>query len=286
MSKKLHVLIVCQTLSPVIDSITGSGHSIAGIVQSASFSGQNDPSLRQFAAENKIPFMLLDRTTRPLLARWVAHTRADIGVVHSMSQLLKADVLSVPRYGFINMHPSFLPAWRGADPLFWQFYHGDHRIGVTWHAVDEGEDTGAILAQAEIRTAPPEGYRAIARKQAQEGAALLPGILEMVAAGRMAGQVQPAISPTPRAPRVHINMLRCENRFEFTAWPAARARAFIQGVQDKHYIFSRLPLFFGCAWQVAPEAHALLRRTVTCMDGALALKLVFSPRYAWRMLRK
>lgn len=286
MGKKLHVLIVCQTVSPVIHAVTRAGHIIAGIAQSAPKNGSADPALRAYARKNSIPYMVLDGKTMVSFARWVADTRADIGVVHSMSQLLKPDVLAVPRYGFINLHPSLLPAWRGADPLFWQYYHGDSRTGYTWHAIDAGEDTGAILAQAETKLPPAAGYRAIARAQANEGADRLAAVLESIATGNMLGQPQPAASTTPRAPRPDIAAMREKNLFDFSNWPRARAEAFLKAIEDKHYIFGKAALLFGCAWRAGLSSPTLCKRAIICADGTVPLHLTFSPRYAWRMLKK
>ena len=63
---------------------------------------------------------------------------------------LPVEVLSLPRFGCINMHPSLLPRHRGRIPLAWALREGDEAWGITWHRMDAGFDTGPILAQDTI----------------------------------------------------------------------------------------------------------------------------------------
>lgn len=71
----------------------------------------------------------------------------DLVVCWGYPHLVPADVLALPRFGCINMHPSLLPRHRGRIPLAWALREGDPSWGVTWHRMDAGFDTGRILAQ-------------------------------------------------------------------------------------------------------------------------------------------
>ena len=79
--------------------------------------------------------------------------QADIIVVSCFSRILPASVFSLPRYGAINIHPSLLPAFRGPDPLFWQYRAGAKVFGITLHRLCEKIDAGDILAQKQIKLA-------------------------------------------------------------------------------------------------------------------------------------
>lgn len=74
----------------------------------------------------------------------------DIVVICSMPALLKEDLLLLPNIGTINVHPSYLPFYKGPNPKFWIYYYGEKYGGVSIHYVDKGEDTGNILSQQQF----------------------------------------------------------------------------------------------------------------------------------------
>ncbi|MFZ1705424.1 MAG: formyltransferase family protein [Saprospiraceae bacterium] len=78
----------------------------------------------------------------------------DFGFVFTF-QILSKNILSLPNKGFINFHPSKLPHNRGATPHQWVIYSGEKTTGITFHFLDEGIDTGAIIEQYEV---PLSGY--------------------------------------------------------------------------------------------------------------------------------
>jgi methionyl-tRNA formyltransferase len=72
----------------------------------------------------------------------------DLLVLDGFNWILPPSVFGIPRFGAINIHPSMLPRYRGPAPVHWAIRNGDREIGVTIHRVDEGVDTGPVLAQA------------------------------------------------------------------------------------------------------------------------------------------
>ena len=80
--------------------------------------------------------------------------KADVIVVGSWGEKIKKEVLTVPKFGFINCHPSLLPQNRGANPYFWAIYQGKEKSGLTFHIMDENFDTGKIIFQEEIEITP------------------------------------------------------------------------------------------------------------------------------------
>ncbi|MGI6455390.1 MAG: formyltransferase family protein [bacterium] len=86
-----------------------------------------------------------------LLERWVREKNPDFICVKSMSQLLKENIFSIPKYGTINLHPSILPNYRGPNPLFWTMFNQECESGMTVHYINKGEDTGDILRQYTIK---------------------------------------------------------------------------------------------------------------------------------------
>lgn len=77
----------------------------------------------------------------------VIEANPDLCVISHFERLIKEPLLSVPRMGFINLHPSLLPNYRGMAPQHWPIINGEKEAGITVHYVDEGTDTGDIIVQ-------------------------------------------------------------------------------------------------------------------------------------------
>jgi methionyl-tRNA formyltransferase len=80
----------------------------------------------------------------------------DLILVTGFPRLLPPEVIAIPRLGAINFHPARLPAYRGPDPFFWQFYNGEPELGLTAHRIDTSFDTGPILAQGAVPIGPDD----------------------------------------------------------------------------------------------------------------------------------
>ncbi len=106
----------------------------------------------------------------------IDHLRAlasDLFVVVAYGELLSVDVLSIPRFGAVNLHFSLLPRWRGASPVQHALLHGDRVTGVTVMLMDQGLDTGPVLARVEEPVDPAEDAGSLGGRLARIGAELL-----------------------------------------------------------------------------------------------------------------
>lgn len=97
----------------------------------------------------------------------------DAIVVVAYGEILTPDVLDIPRLGAVNLHFSLLPRWRGAAPVQRAILEGDEATGVTVMLMDEGMDTGPILATVETAIGPEEDAGALGARLAETGAPLL-----------------------------------------------------------------------------------------------------------------
>jgi methionyl-tRNA formyltransferase len=104
--------------------------------------------------------------------------RPDLGVVVAYGKILPAALLEIPRRGFLNVHASLLPKYRGAAPIQRAIEHGETKTGVTIMRVDEELDHGPMLAVAETEIAPGEHTPSLARRLAALGAETLLGSLD------------------------------------------------------------------------------------------------------------
>jgi methionyl-tRNA formyltransferase len=80
----------------------------------------------------------------------------DLGLVVAYGRILKPETLSTTRFGFVNVHFSMLPLWRGAAPVERAILAGDETTGVSLMLIDEGLDTGPVIAVAETEIAPDD----------------------------------------------------------------------------------------------------------------------------------
>ncbi len=130
-------------------------------------------SLLQLAWERQIPVWEVQHLSDPESIGVLAGYQPDMICVVCFSKRIPRVILDIPRLGCLNVHPSLLPANRGPEPLFWTFREGDRRTGVTIHLMDEGMDTGAIVAQEVVEV--PEGisYAQLEARCAVPGGRLL-----------------------------------------------------------------------------------------------------------------
>ncbi|HHS97762.1 MAG TPA: methionyl-tRNA formyltransferase [Chloroflexi bacterium] len=121
------------------------------------------------------------------LAGW----EPDVVVVVAFGQILPPSVLDLPPYGCLNVHASLLPRWRGAAPIAAAILAGDTVTGVTLMKMDEGMDTGPILAQRAEPIRPDDTTASLAARLAQKGADLLLEVLPLYLRGDLRPRPQP-----------------------------------------------------------------------------------------------
>lgn len=114
----------------------------------------------------------------------------DVIVVAAFGQILRREVLELPRFGSINVHASLLPRHRGASPIAGALLAGDQETGVTIMLLAEGLDTGAILAQSALPIAPDDTTGTLTEKLSHLGAELLVETLPRWLAGEITPQPQ------------------------------------------------------------------------------------------------
>ncbi len=97
----------------------------------------------------------------------------DLMVVAAFGQILPPEILALPKFGCLNVHPSLLPRYRGASPIATAILQGDEITGVTIMLLDVGLDSGPILSQREVSISADDTTGSLAVKLAQAGAQLL-----------------------------------------------------------------------------------------------------------------
>jgi len=120
----------------------------------------------------------------------LARLKPDLGVVANFGQILGSRLLSIPKYGFINYHPSLLPRYRGPSPLGHILLNGETRSGVTWHRITEKVDQGEILAQKDFEIEPHYTLKDLEHVCMELAVKLLPPLIVEIAEGKVKPQRQ------------------------------------------------------------------------------------------------
>lgn len=154
----LRVLFITMSVNKVFTSIVESHVNVIGVIESKSKNpARQKTNLKEFCEEHNLPYYFMNKGCNAELENWVKSLEPDLIVVNGMSELLKKNIIDIPKKGCINLHPTLLPKYRGPYPYFWIFYDMDLNQGSTVHYIDEGEDTGDIIYQESCRI--PFGVR-------------------------------------------------------------------------------------------------------------------------------
>jgi len=135
-------------------------------------------------------------------------------VLIAYGQILPARLLAIPRLGWINLHASLLPKYRGAAPIAWAIANGETRTGVTTMQIDAGMDTGPLLLRQELEIGADETAPELAARMGEAGAPLIIASLDGLEAGTLRGE------PQDNTRASHAPMLKREDgriRWEMTA---------------------------------------------------------------------
>ncbi|MGA4643645.1 methionyl-tRNA formyltransferase [Limisphaera sp. 4302-co] len=224
--------IACPSLARLVD---WPGAEVVGVVtqpdRPAGRHLQLQPSpVKRLALERGLPVLQPQRVREPGFLDALRAWAPELVVVMAFGQILPASVLQLPRYGCVNLHASLLPKYRGAAPIQWALANGETETGVTLMLMDEGMDTGPILARRSLRIQPGETAGQLHDRLAELAAELLVEALPEYLAGRLTPQPQPAegVSYAPRLRREHGRIdwsrpaVEIERRIRaFDPWPGS-----------------------------------------------------------------
>ncbi|MEE8886345.1 MAG: methionyl-tRNA formyltransferase [Eubacteriales bacterium] len=123
----------------------------------------------------------------------------DVIVVAAYGKIIPKEILELPKYGCLNVHASLLPKYRGAAPIQWAVIDGEKESGVSIMQMNEGLDTGDVIAKTVVPLDEKETGGSLFDRLAKAGAELLVETLPKVEKGEITPVPQPAESPTPYA---------------------------------------------------------------------------------------
>lgn len=114
----------------------------------------------------------------------------DVAVVVAFGQILPPEVLSIPKYGCINVHASLLPKYRGAGPIQWAIINGETETGITTMMMDAGLDTGDMLLKRKVEITPDMTAGQLHDILAYEGSLAISDTLRLLELGRLVPEKQ------------------------------------------------------------------------------------------------
>ncbi len=200
---------------PSLRALAGAYDVVGVVTQPDRASGRGrelkQPPVKALALELGLSVIQPERLRQPEAMEQLRAWNPDLIVVVAFGQILKPDVLALPSLGCINVHASLLPRWRGAAPINAAILAGDEETGVTIMKMDQGLDTGPILAQRSMRLTRDDTAGSVSETLSRLGADLL---LETLP-DYLDGKIVP--TPQPEEGATYAPMLKKEDgRLDFT----------------------------------------------------------------------
>jgi methionyl-tRNA formyltransferase len=157
----------------------------------------------ELANEHDIPVLRPQRPADPGFVESLAAYRPDCCPIVAYGALIRPALLVVPRFGWVNLHFSVLPAWRGAAPVQAAVRHGDEVTGASVFQLEEGLDTGPVFGVVTESVGPRDTSGDLLGRLARSGAELLLATLDGIEDGTLRPVAQP-VDGVSHAPKVTV----------------------------------------------------------------------------------
>jgi methionyl-tRNA formyltransferase len=164
---------------PSLRALVGEGFNVRAVVTQPdrptgrSRSTAAPTPVKAAAAAEGLDVLQPEKPTDAAFLQRLRDLAPDVGVVVGYGHILRTELLTLPHRGMVNVHPSLLPALRGAAPIEWTILQGIENTGVTIMQLDEGMDSGPILHQLPHRVAPGTTAGELGEHLAEMGAQAL-----------------------------------------------------------------------------------------------------------------
>ncbi len=308
--KNLKIIVITMGLSKIVEPIVNSRHNVIGIIECAPrkkdkkfknrsynfvrniynlIKHKKTFSLSSFSNKQTIPYYYMNNGSDGKLEEWVSKMEPDLIVIYSMSQLLKRNIFSIPRYSTINLHPALLPKYRGPNPWFWMYYGMENKGGVTIHYIDEGEDTGDIIYQKSYQIKPgmrlPEMQEIAINKI---GAGLLLKAIDDISNGKAPRIKQTIKSSTKRAKNIKLD--EHKKIIDWHNWEIERIWHLLRGSENwLNATEQPKGIYKGQRWRILNYKKQKMKKMqvskiykerskyfIACKDGKIYLGLKFN----------
>jgi methionyl-tRNA formyltransferase len=231
------------------------------------------PPVKALALKRDVPVLQPPKIRGTGFHEELAALSPDVCVVTAYGKILPKQVLEVPRQGCVNVHASLLPRFRGAAPIQWAIAAGDAKTGVCLMRMDEGLDTGPVIACRELPIAPGETSATLHEKLSALGGEVLRDALPRYLSGELVPVPQPSegmvLAPIIEKEEGRLDFTRQAAELErrmraFTPWPGAFT-TFEGGVLKVHRV-EVVPKAGAPGEVLSADANGI---EIACRGGAL-----------------
>ncbi|MEY4170393.1 MAG: hypothetical protein RLZ94_1466 [Actinomycetota bacterium] len=265
---------------PSLEALTETRHEVVGVLTRPPAAAGRGRAPRPSAVhvradELGLPVFTPSSLRDPDALAPLADLAPDCCPVVAYGALLPPAALAIPVHGWINLHFSLLPRWRGAAPVQHAIRAGDTETGSTTFRIDEGLDTGPILLQESTSIGDRETSGDLLERMARSGATLLVATLDALEDGALGAQPQTSDGVT-LAPRIEVEDARID-------WhqPAAHVDRLIRASTPAPGAWTMLmdarvrlgPVEFSDATDLAPGEIRAGKRDVLVGTGSTAVRL-------------
>ncbi len=192
------------------------------------------PPVKSLALSEGLEVAQPESVRTPEFADRIAALELDAAIVVAYGKILPAALLGIPRFGFLNIHGSLLPKYRGAAPIQWAIVRGETVTGVTIMQIDEGLDSGPVVSTREVEILEDDDARSLYDILAFTGAELLEETLGTIEReGRVDSTPQndgdATLAPLIRREDARIDWTQPTDRIicavrGFALWPGAHSK--------------------------------------------------------------
>jgi methionyl-tRNA formyltransferase len=212
---------------PSLEALLASSHEVVAVVTRPDAPAGRGRTLRpspvkELAVERGIPVLTPGHPREPEFQAELAALEVDACPTVAYGALLPPSALAIPRIGWINLHFSLLPAWRGAAPVQRAILAGDEVTGATTFLIEEGMDTGPYFGLLTEQIRPTDTSGDLLGRLATAGAGLLVATLDALESGALHAVPQ-STEGVSHAPKLTVE----EARVDWTA-PALRVDRLVR----------------------------------------------------------
>ena len=252
------------TALPSLAALRAAGHEIVAVATNPDAPGRHGHNLlpspvAAAAADLGLPLLQPRRAREDWFAQAVAELQPDTAVIVAWGCLIPDALLAVPKHGWVNLHFSLLPSWRGAAPVQRAIMAGERTSGVTTFRLVHELDAGPFWRQESSVIGQDETAGEMLNRLAESGAQTLVRTLDDITAG-VAPRLQPA-DGISLAPKVSTDDARVDWR-----QPAAVIHNLVRGVTPA-----------PGAWTTLQGARLKLGRTALVTDPVITQNVILAP---------
>lgn len=267
---------------PALTALAASDHDVVGVVTRPDAPAGRGRTLlaspvRQKAEELGITVLTPASPRDPQFQEELRALRPDVCPVVAYGALVPRSALDIPVHGWVNLHFSLLPAWRGAAPVQRALMAGDEVTGASTFLIEEGLDTGPVFGVMTERIRPDDTSGSLLARLAEAGAGLLVATMDGIATGDLEPRPQDA-EGVSLAPKLSVDDARVDwsrpafvvDRLVRGCTPAPGAWTTFRGERLKLQPVTLAP---DVADAPAPGVVAVTKRDVVVGTGAGAVRL-------------